>query len=129
MLEEIVQFDTPWIHKRQAAIWRGALTGQKRDGYSARDKGSITDKDACLMMHRCRLVYHSAKSELVDAKLVSLPGRREAIPKSIGGVPLFGDKASYEEMLQFKAIIMLEGNGKPIALDNIVAQMFVATFL
>jgi hypothetical protein len=110
MLDEIAQFDIPWSQKREVAIWRGALTGKKRDGYSVREN-SITAKEKCLMMHRCRLAYLTAHSGLVDAKLVSLPDRKEVIPEWIDERPLFGEKASYAEMLQYKAIIMLEGNG------------------
>jgi hypothetical protein len=112
MLDEIFQFDIAWSHKRNKAIWRGALTGKNRDGYSVRHTGSITAKETCLMMHRCRLVYQSAQSNIVDAKIVSLPGRKEAVPSSIDRILLFGEKASYAEMLEFKAIIMLEGNGE-----------------
>jgi hypothetical protein len=111
MLDDIVVFDIEWSQKRDGAIWRGALTGRKRDGYRVRNTDSMTAKKTCLLMHRCRLVYHCAHSSIVDAKLVSLPGRNDVVPDSIQGVDLFGEKASYADMLEYKAIIMLEGNG------------------
>ena len=43
---------------------------------------------------------------------MGLPGKSDRIPKFIDGVQIYGDKASYSDMLQYKAIIMLEGNGK-----------------
>jgi hypothetical protein len=112
MLDEIPDFDIPWSLKLNAAIWRGALTGQKRDGFSLRERLGLPPKEMCLQMHRCRLVLHTADSDLVNANLVGLPGKKDLIPEMVEGVKLYGEKASYSEMLQFKAIIMLEGNGK-----------------
>lgn len=59
------------------------------------------------MMHRCRLALQSASTTLVDAKLV---GPEKWIPRMIDGIEVYGDKLDYEQMLQYKAIIMLEGN-------------------
>jgi hypothetical protein len=112
MLDEIPEFDIIWSQKIDAAIWRGALTGQKRDGFSIRDEKSMTSKEICLQMHRCRLVLKTATSELVNANLVGLPSKIDnIIPEVIDGIKIYGEKASYSEMLQYKAIIMLEGNG------------------
>jgi len=66
-------------------------------------------------MHRCRLVYNTAHSNLVDAALTK-PSRKDGLwqvpgfHEEIGDIRLVGDFRSYQEMLEFKAIIMLEGN-------------------
>lgn len=109
--DEIPQFDFHWSQKIDTAVWRGALTGQKRDGFSIRDIPMLSPKELCLEMHRCRLVLQTARTELVNAKLVGLPGKTDLIPSEIDGTKLYGEKLSYSEMLQHKAIIMLEGNG------------------
>ena len=64
------------------------------------------------MMHRCRLVFNSAGSSLVDAALVRPVQylHEEVIPDQVEHVTLYREKMSIEEMLRYKAIIMLEGN-------------------
>ena len=104
-LPSIPPLDVPWDQKKSIAVFRGALTGKKRDGF--RPNLKLNDQQKCLMMHRCKLVYHSATSPLVDARLTPAPS---IVSGTIGDVQLVGDKLNYEEMLQYKAIIMLEGN-------------------
>jgi hypothetical protein len=97
--------DTPWEEKTNVAVFRGALTGKRRDGFKPGLKVSDTEK--CMLMHRCKLVYTSAKSTIVDARLVQ---PFNAVSETIGDVHLSGDKLDYKQMLKYKAIIMLEGN-------------------
>jgi hypothetical protein len=52
-------------------------------------------------------VYNNHKSPLVDALMI---GQEKFVPREVDGVPLYGDKVGYGDMLQYKAIIMLEGN-------------------
>jgi hypothetical protein len=63
-------------------------------------------------LHRCRLVYNAALNmKLIDAKL-ALPvlDVRKDFPQVINDVALYGDRVSIDDMLTYKAIIMLEGN-------------------
>ncbi len=98
----VSQSDTPWNKKRNAAIFRGQLTGS-RDGY---DK-TLSDEENCLRLKRCRLVYSHANSTLIDASLTSTRGR---LPNVLNGVPLLTKKIDLNDMLAFKGIIMIEGN-------------------
>jgi Glycosyl transferase family 90 len=98
-LGEVPRQDVPWDHKLPRAVFRGALTGK----YG----GIIDDTDRCLYMPRCRLVYTHNNSSLVNAKLTSTFGR---VPDTLNGVALLGDKFSLRDHLQYKAIIILEGN-------------------
>jgi hypothetical protein len=112
MIPSISAFDIPYEQKKDMAVFRGALTGIYRDGYKLHLKGKLSDEEKCLLIHRCRLVYTNAHSKLVDARLVQAKrqDRNHEIPPSIGGVEIYGSKYKYEQMLQYKAIIMVEGN-------------------
>jgi hypothetical protein len=113
MISKIPALDIPYPAKKDMAVFRGALTGVHRDGYTVRMKDTISDHDKCLLIHRCRLVYKTAGSSLVDAKLVTAKineGVEEEIPNMIGKVEVYGSKYTYDMMLQYKAIVMLEGN-------------------
>lgn len=101
-LYEVYQKDTPWHKKRDCAIFRGQLTGS-RDGY---DK-ELSDKENCLRLKRCRLVYNHANSSLIDASLTSTRGR---LPDVLDGVPLMTRKIDMSDMMQCKGLIMIEGN-------------------
>jgi hypothetical protein len=81
----------------------------ERDGFRHSKMDAVDDKRDCLLMHRCRLVYNTAGSSLVNAILVHVPGV-ELGPERIGDIQLYGDALNYQQLLQYKAIIMLEGN-------------------
>jgi hypothetical protein len=66
----------------------------------------------CMMLDRCRLVYKSGNASLLDVKLVARQGIHNDLPKTIGGIDLYGDFMSKQKLLEHKAIIMLEGNGE-----------------
>ena len=116
MIPKIPENDIPYEQKVDMAVFRGALTGVHRDGYTAAMKGKISDHEKCLLIHRCRLVYKTAGSRLVDAKLTTAKvneaaGVEEEIPPMIGSVEMYArTKYMYDKMLTFKALIMLEGN-------------------
>lgn len=89
--------DIEWNKKLNKAVFRGAATG----------KGLLNHTVACNDLPRCHLVYTYANSELVDAKLTKL---LNILPERIDGVGLLGPELSLRQMLQYKAIIILEGN-------------------
>lgn len=101
-LYEVYRSDTVWSKKKDMAIFRGQLTGS-RDGY---DK-TLSDIQNCHNLKRCRLVYDHANSTLIDAALTSTRGR---LPDVLNGVELVGEKVRINYLLEYKGIIMIEGN-------------------
>jgi len=115
MIPDAIQaVDIPFEQKRDMAVFRGALTGIHRDGYKPNMKDRVDDYEKCWLIHRCRLVLQAGQSPLIDARLVPNSQKdgeeEEEIPQYIRGIPIYGGKYNYEQMLQYKAIIMLEGN-------------------
>jgi Glycosyl transferase family 90 len=123
MLDEIPAADIPWSEKLDGAIWRGALTGMKRNGFrvvqsvKAGANNANIKRDLCMNMQRCKLVYEHATSSLINASLVGVAATHThnafsapVVPNILDGVRLFGPRASYHDLLRYKAIIMLEGN-------------------
>jgi hypothetical protein len=102
MLRKIYREDTPWEQKKAMAIFRGQLTGS-RDGYNKHQ----SDEANCRNLRRCRLVFTHAHSELIDAKLTST---RNRMPDVLHGVELTAPVTTIRRLLEFKAIVMLEGN-------------------
>jgi hypothetical protein len=102
LLEKVSREDTPWSLKLNMAIFRGQLTGS-RDGFD-KDK---SDEENCLNLRRCRLVYTHANSAIVHARLTST---RKRLPHTLNGVNLMASSTTIQKLLQYKAIIMLEGN-------------------
>lgn len=101
-LNDVYRYDTQWSHKKNLAVFRGQLTGS-RDGY---DK-HLPDEENCHNLKRCRLVYNHANSTLVYARLTSTRGR---MPNILNGVELIGGKVKIDSLLEYKGIIMIEGN-------------------
>jgi hypothetical protein len=125
MMSRMPERDTPWHEKKNTALFRGTLTGffpVQRNGEASlvatapnrKNAGATDDLTRCLLLDRCRLVYNTANSSLVDAKLVPpiKPNQPKYIhmPRTVNGVKLFAERMSKKDMLQHKAIIMLEGN-------------------
>ncbi len=102
-LEKVHREDTAWEHKKDMAIWRGQLTGS-RDGGFDKDLPAETN---CLRLKRCRLVYKHSKSHLIHARLTST---RKRLPDVLNGVPLLAPATTIRRLLEYKGIIMLEGN-------------------
>jgi hypothetical protein len=101
--------DIPWQDKKRMAVFRGVLTGARPKGFFEKE---MSEMDRCMSLRRCKLAYNSVNSTIVDARLVA---RLVAFPKQVvvtdlDEVQVFGNRLSLAEMLQFKAIIMLEGN-------------------
>lgn len=99
MLGSVDENDTRWKRKKSTGIWRGVWTGIDS---AKKDRG----KKKCLRSARCRLVYNYYDSKLVSARMTSTLGQ----PSKIDGKNLKGDKKSLRQMLEYKAIIILEGN-------------------
>ena len=101
-LYDVYRYDTQWKNKKPMAVFRGQLTGS-RDGY---DK-HMSDEENCHNMKRCRLVYNHANSTLIHARLTSTRGR---LPDVLNGVELLANKTKIDDLLEYKGIIMIEGN-------------------
>ena len=116
---------TSWNEKKDVAIFRGALTGNYNNGMKSKEAFQLTILDRCRILDRCWFAFSHATSKLVDAKLTVpfAPNRR--IPSIIepsgdvddaknvsssNPVDLYGNPMSMEELLEYKALIMLEGN-------------------
>jgi Glycosyl transferase family 90 len=97
---DIPRYDIPWQQKKNSAIFRGELTGLQYDK-------TASDEENCDHMPRCRLVYHHANSEWVDARLTNTFGK---IPDVFHGVNMTGPKLRRYDFLQHKGLIVLEGN-------------------
>jgi Glycosyl transferase family 90 len=111
-VQKIPALDIDWNKKKNQAIFRGQFTGRFPVGMDADTIKSLPAVDQCNLLHRCRLVYNAALNmKLIDAKL-ALPvlDVRKDFPQEINDVALYGDRVSIEDMLTYKAIIMLEGN-------------------
>ncbi len=111
-VEKIPDMDIDWSQKKNQAIFRGQFTGKFPVGMDSNVVKDLPVQEQCNLFHRCRLVYNAAlNTKLVDAKL-ALPvlEARKDFPQVINNVPLYGDRVSIEDMLTFKALIMLEGN-------------------
>lgn len=101
-LEKVCRHDTEWDHKVPRAVWKGQLTGSAQ-GF---DK-TKTPLQNCLSLRRCRLVYQSHNSTLVDAQLTTT---RNRLPNILNEVPLVSPKVTIQDLMKYKALIMLEGN-------------------
>jgi hypothetical protein len=98
----VYRHDTPWPLKRNQAIFRGQLTGALEFFNK-----SLSHYDNCMQSRRCQLVYHHAHSSTVNAKLTST---RSRLPSFLDGINMTSPAMSIRQLLQYKAIIMLEGN-------------------
>ena len=101
-LPMVAQEDTPWHLKKNMAIFRGQLTGAL-DNFDR----SKSAQENCDHMLRCQLVQKHGNSTLIDAKLTTTRGR---LPDVIGGVEMVSPKVTISYMMEYKGIIMLEGN-------------------
>jgi hypothetical protein len=101
-LPMVAEEDTPWHLKKNMAIFRGQLTG----ALDYFDKTKSTQEN-CNNMLRCHLVQTHANSSLIDAKLTTTRGR---LPDVIGNVEMVSPKVKLSYMMEYKGLIMLEGN-------------------
>ena len=112
-LNDVVAVDRPWNRKKNMAVYRGALTGTNRVTSTAKmnkDDKELLNVVYCQEIPRCSLVFNHINSEYVDAKLVASKIKDERIPATLRNVTMFGNGMNFQQMLEYKAIIMLEGN-------------------
>jgi hypothetical protein len=127
MLDQIPPQDLPWHEKRTGVIFRGTLTGLLPTGsafsmaYRNSNVDLLSDDAAhakCQELERCRFVYESNQkaadsallSQMIDVKLVTPRLQHIDLPETIRNVSLVGDRLTKQSLLQYKAIVMLEGN-------------------
>jgi hypothetical protein len=103
-LNHVNTADTKWEQKYDMAVYRGALTGRNKADYKS------TDLKFCEQVPRCNLVYQHGNSSIIDAKLVPYGKMKYPLSDPLNGIKMFGNPMSMDEMLKYKAIIMLEGN-------------------
>jgi Glycosyl transferase family 90 len=103
LLDQVTQDDIPWHDKKNMAVFRGQLTGSLGGGYNKH----LTPEQNCENLMRCRLVYNHANSTLIDARLTST---RKRLPNILNGVELTTPSEPVTALLQYKGIVMLEGN-------------------
>jgi Glycosyl transferase family 90 len=119
-LNEVVAADIPWHEKRNVAVYRGALTGQNRPTHTKYRRPDnpinvsleeeMEEIEWCQEMPRCNLVLRYGHSPYVDAKLVANRLKPNHILPVLQNVSMFGNSMPIPELLQYKAIIILEGN-------------------
>ncbi|KAL7549153.1 hypothetical protein ACHAWF_012418 [Thalassiosira exigua] len=107
LVKSVAKNDKPWHQKQPKAVFRGHLTGHVDDAYGRKIE-NMSDMEICSAIVRCRFVLKHCNSSLVDAKLTSLLGK--PLEGTLSGVNLLGAKMSLQEMLDYKVLIMLEGN-------------------
>lgn len=95
------RWDQSFETKKDQAVFRGLLTGLE---YNAQ----ASDDENCQNLIRCDVVYRYASSKFVDAKLTSTFNK---LPELHHGVNMTGSSMKQREMLSYKGIIILEGNG------------------
>lgn len=129
-LQKVSDYDIPWVQKGNRATFWGSATGLNdwQDLGDGRD--SMSEYDKCVAIPRCRLVYQSANSSLIVAKLTKT---RAGLPETIQGVELVGPRIKLDVYLRHKAVIILEGNDVASALkwalySNSVVMMPRPTF-
>lgn len=101
LVHKVYREDTPWKKKKNVAAFRGQLTGAE---HYNKEMDHVAN---CYRLIRCRLVYETAHKPLIDARLTST---RERFPEVLKGRKLLGGKISMRKLLEYKALIMIEGN-------------------
>ena len=101
-LGDLHLIDIPWAKKKNVSVFRGITTGKR-----APRKSKLSVEQKCRLQQRCAIVDKYSNSLLVDAKLVRYPSKKmmNQYPASY-----YGQKLTRTEMLQYKALIMLQGN-------------------
>jgi Glycosyl transferase family 90 len=112
---------TLWENKINRGIFRGDLTGNYPQNVTINARQKLSPRERCRLLERCWFTYTHASSHLIDSKISVPIKEKKMIPRFIDRrenkrssnateVDLYGDSMSLEEMLRYKAIIMLEGN-------------------
>lgn len=94
--------DIPWECKRHIAVWRGQLTGYKASATEGK-----TFSENCDSSSRCLLVKKYSNSSLLNVGISEFGADQEfgvSLQYMLKGI------MSMEEQLQYKMIIVMEGN-------------------
>lgn len=112
----VLKKDIPWEQKLNKAIYRGMMSGHNleedmiaEDYLCRRGPGRerlYTNYEACMKVPRCRFVYKSHNSTLIDAKLWYTFHEFT----HINGRAMVSGKMSIADQLKYKIIISFEGN-------------------
>jgi Glycosyl transferase family 90 len=115
----VVAADTlKWEEKKDKAIFRGALTGTYMNGVRQVDALSYSVDERCRLLQRCWFTYKHGLSPLIDSKLTEPYFENRKIPRFLNvsngtistEIDTWGDRMIMDELLQYKALILLEGN-------------------
>lgn len=116
---EVAEADTiPWEKKKNMGIFRGELTGRYPANLTAEELEKLAPEERCHLLDRCWFVYSHDSSQWVDAKLATPITESRMIPRFMNRtsrnitsqIELYSEPMSMNELLQYKALIMLEGN-------------------
>jgi hypothetical protein len=129
-LHHVADADKPWHEKKAKAIFRGELTGLNHISECVREK-LRTDQEICNAADRCRIVLMYHNSALIDARLTKI--FNNVVNSTMSGIGLLAPQMEMKELLDYKVIILLEGNDvssglKWILLSNSVVMMPPPTF-
>ena len=105
-LHHVAGRDSLWHEKKDVAVFRGTLTGG--------EKADAKDDTAAACQHypRCRVVLMYHNSTRVDSKLTGERLVRQRLRNhTVNGVQVLGERLSMSDLLRYKALIFLPGNG------------------
>jgi Glycosyl transferase family 90 len=112
----------PWHQKKNMAVFRGGQTGLYTNGMKSKEAKQLSIPERCKILQRCWFTYTHATSTTIDAKLTEPFAPNRNIPRIIrvsdgddenvipSDIHLYGNQMSMNELLGYKALIMLEGN-------------------
>ena len=104
LLKDVGVLDVEWQDKRPMAVFRGVPS--QMQGFFEGDNVPVLEK--CKRSVRCNFVYQHHNSTLVDAKLTEL--LHVGLRNSIDGRRILDDHMGLKDLLQYKGIVLLEGN-------------------
>ena len=114
---KVADADTmPWDSKKNVAIFRGALTGLYPDHLKPGDVKQLTVEERCRLLPRCWFTLTHGTSTIVDSKLTEPYAESKQIPQvmtmpsSQQSIELYGSRMTMNELLEYKALILIEGN-------------------
>ena len=107
-LPQVAPNDIPWEQKKGLALFRGSQRRcDERDPYNHKS----TDFEKCQNFRRCRFVWMFSESKLVDARITDFkPDVELQNATVIGGRTIVGKGLSMKEQLEYKMLVMIEGN-------------------
>jgi len=114
---KVLWSDIPWHKKKFVAVWRGLITGDQslylrheREYNGGKPMAFI---DRCNMIPRCKFVFDYQESTVVD---VGISKQLDYLPVPSEYNHVMKGELSFHGHLQYKAIVVLEGNDVATAL-------------